>query len=225
MTHACRPTAPGTLTDQQTHSPFKVAGLDMRSEHGRRFRDLAALVITEPGTNLDPVKVRELAGLKLLIEITQAALIAVDRKALNDLVGLLNHAKRAEREPREAKRVSDSKPPRVLGRRGGKSRAAAVLRVYLACLCDYADVPAIGEKPMVLCLAQNQIQARVELSYALGLIRSVSMLSALVKSEAAEAILLTTGIALEVRSASFRVLRGATFLGCVCDELAFWHSD
>jgi hypothetical protein len=51
------------------------------------------------------------------------------------------------------------------------------------------------------------------------------MLSALVKSEAAEAILLTTGIALEVRSASFRALRGATFLGVVCDELAFWYSD
>jgi hypothetical protein len=113
----------------------------------------------------------------------------------------------------------------VVGRRGGKSRAAAVLSVYLACLFDYAGVLAIGEKPIVLCLAQNQIQARVVLSYALGLIRSVPMLSALVKSEAAEAILLTTGIALEVRSASFRALRGATFLGCVCDELAFWYSD
>jgi hypothetical protein len=113
----------------------------------------------------------------------------------------------------------------AVGRRGGKSRAAAVLSVYLACLFDYAGVLAIGEKPIVLCLAQNQIQARVVLSYALGLIRSVPMLSALVKSEAAGAILLTTGIALEVRSASFRALRGATFLGCVCDELAFWYSD
>ena len=127
------------------------------------------------------------------------------------------------REPEPLERVEEFWA--VVGRRGGKSRAAAVLSVYLACLCDYDGVLAIGEKPIVLCLAQNQIQARVVLSYALGLIRSVPMLSALVKSEAAEAILLTTGIALEVRSASFRALRGATFLGVVCDELAFWYSD
>ena len=113
----------------------------------------------------------------------------------------------------------------VIGRRGGKSRAAAVLSVYLACLCDYSGVLAVGERPVVLCLAQNQIQARVVLSYALGLIRSVPMLSDLVKSEAAEAIVLTTGIALEVRSASFRALRGVTLVGCVCDELAFWYDD
>ncbi len=109
----------------------------------------------------------------------------------------------------------------VIGRRGGKSRAAAVLSVYLACLCDYSGVLAVGERPVVLCLAQNQIQARVVLSYALGLIRSVPMLSDLVKSEAAEAIVFTTGIALEVRSASFRALRGVTLVGCVCDDARF----
>ena len=32
----------------------------------------------------------------------------------------------------------------AVGRRGGKSRAAAVLSVYLACLFDYAGVLAIG---------------------------------------------------------------------------------
>jgi hypothetical protein len=150
----------------------------------------------------------------LLIAMMGEALNTEERAVFERLTG-------REREPLE--RVEEFWA--VVGRRGGKSRAAAVLSVYLACLCDYAGVLAIGEKPIVLCLAQNQIQARVVLSYALGLIRSVPMLSALVKSEAAEAILLTTGIALEVRSASFRALRGATFLGVVCDELAFWYSD
>jgi hypothetical protein len=150
----------------------------------------------------------------LLVAMMGEALDADERVIFERLTG-------REREPLE--RVEEFWA--VVGRRGGKSRAAAVLSVYLATLINYEGVLAIGEKPIVLCLAQNQIQARVVLSYALGLIRSVPMLDALVKSEAAEAILLTTGIALEVRSASFRALRGATFLGVVCDELAFWYSD
>jgi hypothetical protein len=150
----------------------------------------------------------------LLIALMGEALNGDERAVFERLTG-------REREPLE--RVEEFWA--IVGRRGGKSRAAAVLSVYLACLCDYRGVLAIGEKPIVLCLAMNQVQARTVLSYAIGLIRSVPMLSALVKSEAAELILLTTGIALEVRSASFRALRGATFLGVVCDELAFWYSD
>src|SRR5689334_20440935 len=34
----------------------------------------------------------------------------------------------------------------VVGRRGGKTRAGAVLSVYLAALCDHSD-RAIGERP------------------------------------------------------------------------------
>ena len=58
----------------------------MRSEAGRRFKDLAAKVIAEHGADVDPVKIRELAGLKLSVEITTAALIAGDRRARTDLV-------------------------------------------------------------------------------------------------------------------------------------------
>jgi hypothetical protein len=56
---------PECLPISKTHDPFKIVGVDMRSEQGRRFRDLAALVIAEHGPDIDPVKVRELAGLKL----------------------------------------------------------------------------------------------------------------------------------------------------------------
>jgi hypothetical protein len=64
------------LPISRNHDPFRIEGVDMRSQHGRRFRDLATIVIKEHGNDIDPVKVRELAGLKLSIEITQAALIA-----------------------------------------------------------------------------------------------------------------------------------------------------
>jgi hypothetical protein len=100
---------PDRLPISRNHDPFKIAGVDMRSEQGRRFRDLAALVIAEHGPDLDPVKVRELAGLRLSVEITQAALVNGDPKARNDLVRLSNLAKRAERELRASTAVAAAK--------------------------------------------------------------------------------------------------------------------
>jgi hypothetical protein len=44
----------------------------------------------------------------------------------------------------------------VVGRRGGKSRAIAVLLVYLAALVDYSPVLSVGEKPVVLCMAPTR---------------------------------------------------------------------
>jgi hypothetical protein len=101
---------PVRLPISKNHDPFKMAGVDMRSEHGRRFRDLAALVIAQHGPDFDPVKVRELAGLRLSVEIAQAALVNGDPKARNDLVRLSNLAKRAERELRESKRAAPAPP-------------------------------------------------------------------------------------------------------------------
>jgi hypothetical protein len=100
----------GRLPISKTHDPFKMMGVDMRSEAGRRFRDLAARVIEEHGLELDPTKVRELAGLRLSVEIAQAALVNGDPKARNDLVRLSNLAKRAERELRASKRAAPASP-------------------------------------------------------------------------------------------------------------------
>jgi hypothetical protein len=113
----------------------------------------------------------------------------------------------------------------IVGRRGGKSRASAVLCVYLACLVDYSHVLAVGERPSVLCLARNAQQAGVVLSYAIGIIRSTPMLCELVTSEAAESITLSSGIVIEVRAANFRGLRGGTYLAIVADECAFWFDE
>lgn len=108
----------------KSHDPFKIAGVDMRSEAGRKFRDLAARVIAEHGPDLDPTKVRELAGLRLNVEITQAALVNGDPKARNDLVRLSNLAKRAERELRASKRAAATAPPSSLHERLAAKYAA-----------------------------------------------------------------------------------------------------
>jgi len=53
----------------------------------------------------------------------------------------------------------------VVGRRGGKSRAIAVLIVFIAVFLDHSAVLVVGERPVVLCLAPNQKQAAVVLGY------------------------------------------------------------
>jgi hypothetical protein len=112
-----------------------------------------------------------------------------------------------------------------VGRRGGKSRAMAVLAIYLAGLCDYSDKLVSGERGVVLLLAPDMKQAKVLLDYAEGTLESTPIMRQLLASRTAEALTLTTGISLEVRSASFRRIRGVTCVAVLADECAFWLSD
>ena len=48
-----------------------------------------------------------------------------------------------------------------VGRRGGKSRVASVVAVFLACFRDYSGVLAPGECGVVMVLAADTRQARV----------------------------------------------------------------
>jgi hypothetical protein len=113
----------------------------------------------------------------------------------------------------------------VAGRRGGKTRAAATLAVYLASLFDHSASLAIGERGLMLFLAQNQRQAGVAFRYAVGIFDAVQLLNGLVVNRTADTISLSNGIDLEVRAASFRGLRGATCVGVIGDEVAFWSTD
>jgi hypothetical protein len=113
----------------------------------------------------------------------------------------------------------------VVGRRGGKSRAAATLAAYLGALCDHSDVAAPGERPLILCLGQNQKQAGVCFGYVDGVFASSPMLAPLITNRTAEALELSTGVAIEVRAASPRGLRGITAAAVIGDEAAFWATD
>jgi hypothetical protein len=113
----------------------------------------------------------------------------------------------------------------VIGRRGGKSSAIAALAIYLAGLCDYKDSLSPGEKGVVLCIAPDQRQARIMLDYCTGILESTPILAQLIASRTADTLELTTGIRIEVRSASFRRLRGVTCVATIADEACFWLSD
>src|SRR5215831_612368 len=112
----------------------------------------------------------------------------------------------------------------IVGRRGGKSRAIATLLCYLAALVSYPRL-ASGEVPVCLCLAPSQTQAAIVLNYARGILQNSPALKGLIRRETNETIELTNGVVIDVRSASFRRLRGQTCVAAVFDEVAFFHSD
>lgn len=113
----------------------------------------------------------------------------------------------------------------IIGRRGGKSRIAALVAVFLACFRDYSNVLAPGERGTVMVLAADRKQARTVLRYIIAFLKGVPMLRGLITRETAERVDLSNGITIEVHTASFRTARGYTIVAAILDEIAFWRSE
>ena len=111
----------------------------------------------------------------------------------------------------------------VVGRRGGKSRAMATLACYITTLCDHALVR--GERGVCLCVAPDQRQAKITLDYCTAALEQSPILKQLIANRTADALELVNGVNIEVRAASFRRLRGPTYIAVIADEAAFWMSD
>jgi hypothetical protein len=111
----------------------------------------------------------------------------------------------------------------IIGRRGGKSRIAAGLAVYLGCFCKYQL--ARGERGMVLVLASSQAQARTVFDYVRGFLDASPVLAQEVINATTNEITLRNGIVIAVHSNSFRTVRGRTLIGCIFDEVAFWRDE
>jgi hypothetical protein len=112
----------------------------------------------------------------------------------------------------------------VVGRRGGKSRAMATLAVYIAALCKHNELVR-GETGIILIIAPDQRQSGIALNYAEAAFEASPILRQLIANRTSDTLELTNGITIEVRSASFRRLRGPTFVTVIADEAAFWYSD
>jgi hypothetical protein len=108
----------------------------------------------------------------------------------------------------------------IVGRRGGKTRSAAVLACFTAALCEHPL--SIGERGLALFLAQNQRQAAIAFGYAAAIFDAVPMLRELVIGRTASTLSLSNGVDLEVRAASFRGLRGVTCVSVIADECGYW---
>ncbi len=148
----------------------------------------------------------------LLIAAMGEALTDAERVVFKQLTG-------RDREP--GQRIEELVA--VIGRRGGKTRAMATLAAYCATLTKHRLVA--GETGVVLLIAPDQRQARIALDYALATLEDLPILKQLIAGKTADAIELTNRVGIEVRAASFRRLRGPTYVAVIADEAAFWHSD
>jgi hypothetical protein len=113
----------------------------------------------------------------------------------------------------------------ICGRRSGKTRAAAVLASYIAALCDHTEALAPGERGTLPIMAASIWQAARAFGYLDGIFSTVPTLRELVVGQTADTLSLSTGVDIECRPASFRTIRGATAIGAIADEVAFWRSD
>jgi hypothetical protein len=111
----------------------------------------------------------------------------------------------------------------VVGRRGGKSRMAAALAVYIACFQQHRL--AKGEVGMVLVLAASRDQASVVLNYVKAFLEASPILRQEIVSITRSEITLKNGIVISVHSNSFRTVRGRTLIACIFDEVAYWRDE
>jgi hypothetical protein len=96
-----------------TNDPRRLDGIDMRTSAGRRYRDIVDQLAAEFGA-VNPIALRELAGLRYTLEQTQAAVVAGGARARSDLVRVSNLIARRERELRESSVVAAARKPAPL---------------------------------------------------------------------------------------------------------------
>src|SRR6516164_1666014 len=113
----------------------------------------------------------------------------------------------------------------IVGRRGGKSRAMAVLLYWLAGLCDHRGVLASGEAGVALLISRDQRIARIILGYVQGILEASPYLRGLIKNRTQDTIELANRVSIEVRPCNFKTLRGPTYIAIVADEVAFWFTS
>ncbi len=112
----------------------------------------------------------------------------------------------------------------VIGRRGGKSFAMALITVFLAVFRDWRPKLSPGERAIVLLVAADREQAKILHRYCQGIL-SPSILQSLVLNITASEIELKGGVTIEVVTRSYRTVRGRSVCVAVLDELAFWRDD
>jgi hypothetical protein len=112
----------------------------------------------------------------------------------------------------------------VIGRRGGKSFAMALIAVFLACFRDWRKYLSPGERDVVLLVAADREQARILHRYIVGIL-STPLLARLIENRTADTIDLQGSVTVEVVTRSYRSVRGRSVCVALLDEVAFWRDD
>jgi hypothetical protein len=111
-----------------------------------------------------------------------------------------------------------------IGGRGGKSRNVAVAGVFLAVRRDYRALLAPGERAIIPIIASDRDQAGQVLRYVKG-ITSTAFREWVVGKPLSSSVEFSTGVVIEVATASYRTIRGYTIVALIGDEIAFWRDE
>jgi hypothetical protein len=111
----------------------------------------------------------------------------------------------------------------IVGRRGGKSRIAALVACFLALFVKHSL--AAGERGLLLVLSGSQEQSRVVFGYALAFLQASPVLRQEIVDTTRSEIRLRNGVTIAIHANSFRTLRGRTLVGAVFDEVALWRDE
>jgi hypothetical protein len=112
----------------------------------------------------------------------------------------------------------------VVGRRGGKSFAMAIIAVFLACFREWTVKLSPGERAVVLLVASDREQSKILIRYIKGIFES-QLLGNMVQAATADSIELRGNVTIEVVTRSYRSVRGRSVCVAILDELAFWRDD
>jgi phage terminase large subunit-like protein len=112
----------------------------------------------------------------------------------------------------------------LTGRRSGKSRVAAIVGAYEACLAGHDTKLAKGEKGVVAVCAPTTKQGHIVRDY-IRAVFDAPLLQAEVESETREGFDLASGTRIEILAGDWRTVRGYTLIAAVVDEACFFGYD
>lgn len=110
----------------------------------------------------------------------------------------------------------------IVGARGGKSYASALLAVHTALFRDWQKHLARGERAYVFCVATDRFQAKQVLSYIKGILE---LFPDEVAKDLTWEIELKNGITISVKTCNYRAGRGFSTCCVILDELGFYRDE
>jgi len=113
-----------------------------------------------------------------------------------------------------------------VGRRGGKSANAALLAVFMTAIEQgWRDHLAPGQQAVFPIISVDRQAGREVFNYCKGILNSSPLLKKMIALETNETLELTNGAIIQIRTASFRSIRGPAYIGAVLDEAAFMRDN
>jgi hypothetical protein len=113
----------------------------------------------------------------------------------------------------------------MAGRRSGKSLIAGFLGVWQSVFKDWTGVLTRGEVGVVVIVCPDRAQSRITFGYAKAFVENIPMIRQMVDHITKESITFKNGIRLEIRTASWRTIRGYTVVCAIIDEAAFLRDE